>query len=79
MRHLLGSVRPLFKFVEPAPATKEVKNSFPTRALDAVTQVDGEVVHNVHQELEVVDVVHVNAVGFGGNGPQLVLVGVLHT
>lgn len=54
-------------------------DSFPTWTLDTVTQVDAEVVNDVQQELEVVDVVHVDFIGVGGDGPQLVLVSVLHT
>lgn len=50
----------------------------PTWTLDAVTQVVGDVVNDVHQELEVVDVVHVDLIGVGGDGPQLVLIGVLY-
>lgn len=52
---------------------------FSTWTLHAVAQVDGQVVHDVQQELEVVDVVHVDVLGVGGDGPQLVLIGVLHT
>uniref|UniRef100_A0A3P9P9R6 Crooked neck pre-mRNA splicing factor 1 n=1 Tax=Poecilia reticulata TaxID=8081 RepID=A0A3P9P9R6_POERE len=50
----------------------------PTWALHAVAQVAGQVVHDVQQEAEVGHVVHVDLVRVGGDGAQLVLVGVLH-
>lgn len=51
----------------------------PTWTFDAVTQVGAEVVNDIQQELKVVDIVHVNFVRVGGDGPQLVLVCVFHT
>jgi len=50
----------------------------PTWTLHAVAEVGGQVIHDVQQEAEIVDVVHVDGLGFGGDGPQLVLVRVLH-
>lgn len=50
-----------------------------TWTLDTVTQVVGEVVNDVHQKLEVVDVVHVDLIRVRGDGPQLILISVLYT
>lgn len=49
-----------------------------TWTLDTVTQVVGDVVNDVHQKLEVVDVVHVDLIRVRGNGPQLILISVLY-
>lgn len=50
-----------------------------TWSLDTVTEVISEIVHNVQQEGEVSHVVHVNFIWISGNGPQLILICILHT
>lgn len=50
-----------------------------TWTLDTVTQVVRQVVHDVQQEGEVSHVVHVDVIGIRSDGPQLVLICVLHT
>lgn len=50
-----------------------------TWSFDAVTEIDGEVIDDVQQEGEVINIVHVDIIRVGGNGPQLILVSVLHT
>lgn len=44
-----------------------------------ITEIYGEVIDNVQHEGEVINVVHVNLIRFRGNGPQLILISVLHT
>lgn len=50
-----------------------------TWALHTVTEVDSEIIHDVHQEGEVIHIVHVNLIWIRGNGPQLILISILYT
>lgn len=50
-----------------------------TWTLDTVTQVVGDIVNDVHQKLEVIDVVHVDLIRVRGDGPQLILISILYT
>lgn len=50
-----------------------------TSALHAVAEVDGEVIHNVKQEGEVVHIVHVDLIWVCGDGLQLILIGIFNT
>ena len=59
------------------PSYQEVVSAL-TWTLDAVADVVRQVVHDVQQEGEVLDVVHVDDLRRGGDGPQLVHVRVLH-
>lgn len=50
-----------------------------TWSLDTVTEVVSKVVDDVQQEGEVSHIVHVNTIRITGNGPQLILISILHT
>lgn len=49
-----------------------------TWSFHAITEVVGELIHNVQQEGEVSHVVHVNDLWVRGNGTQLVFISILH-
>lgn len=50
-----------------------------TWSFDTITEIYGEVINDVQHEGEVIHVVHMDLIGFRGNGPQLILVSILHT
>lgn len=50
-----------------------------TWSFDTITEIYGEVIDDVQQEGEVINVVHVDVLWIWGNGPQLILISILHT